>query len=149
MEKTIYQLNISNIWDPTNNKDFWEANIEVPDDCSLFELHQFIQQILDFDNDHLYKFFAGRNELNNKIEFSEKPGYPSDGGDYMVVLLKNIYPLKGLKLYYLFDFGDNWVFEIRRSRKKIKLLQNTKYPRIVSDNGIKLMQYYFYDDEDE
>jgi len=96
----------------------------------------------------LYKFFAGRNERNYKIEFSDKPGYPDDGGDYEVILLKNIYPLKGLKLYYLFDFGDSWTFEIRKNRKEIKTLQNTKYPRVVSDNGIKLMQYYF-DDDDE
>jgi hypothetical protein len=109
-------------------------------------LHLFIKKIIDFENDHLFEFYAGRNERNRKIEFSDNPGYPYDGGDYESILLKDIYPFKGLKLYYLFDLGDNWLFEIRKSRKKAKVQQDTKYPRIISDNGIKLRQYY---DEDE
>ena len=147
MEKfELYTLNVCNFWDPVDDKNFWDAIIEVPDIYSLFDLHLFIQNIINFDNDHLFEFYAGRNDRNRKIEFSDNPGYPHDGGDYESILLKDIYPLKGLKLYYLFDLGDNWLFEIRKSRKKAKVQQDTKYPRIVSDNGIKLRQYY---DEDE
>jgi hypothetical protein len=147
MEKfELYTLNIGNFWDPVDDKNFWEAIIEVPDIYSLFDLHLYIQHIINFDNDHLFEFYAGRNDRNRKIAFSDSLGYPDDGGDYESILLKDIYPLKGLKLYYLFDIGDNWLFEIRKSREKAKVQQDTKYPRIVSDNGIKLRQYY---DENE
>ncbi len=147
MEKfELYTLNICNFWDPVYDQNFWKTIIEVPDIYSLFDLHLFIQLIINFDNDHLFEFYAGRNDRNRKIEFSDSPGYPDDGGDYESILLKDIYPLKGLKLYYLFDIGDNWLFEIRKNRKKAKVQQDTKYPHIVSDNGIKLRQYY---DEDE
>ena len=143
MEKfELYTLNIGNFWDPVDDKNFWEAIIEVPDIYSLFDLHLFIQHIINFDNNHLFEFYAGRNDRNRKIAFSDNLGYPDDGGDYESILLKNIYPLKGLKLYYLFDIGDNWLFEIRKNRKKAKVQQDTKYPHIVSDNGIKLRQYY-------
>ena len=147
MEKfELYTLTVYNLWDPVDDKNFWEAIIEVPDICSLYDLHLFIQHIVDFDNDHLFEFYAGRDDRNRKLEFSDNPGYPYDGGEYETILLKDIYPLKGLKLFYLFDLGDKWLFEIRKSRKKAKVQQDTKYPRIVSDNGIKLRQYY---DEDE
>lgn len=54
MEKfNLFTLAIGNFWDPINDKDFWEATIEVPDIYSLFDLHLFIQEIIDFDNDHL------------------------------------------------------------------------------------------------
>ena len=144
----LYTLSIGNFWDPVDDKKFWEAIVEVPDICSLFDLHLFIQKIIDFDNDHLFEFYAGKNDRNRKIEFSNNSGYPHDGGAYESILLKDIYPLKGLKLYYLFDFGDNWLFEIRKSRKKATPQQDTEYPRVASDNGIKLRQYIDYDFEE-
>ena len=139
-------MNICNFWDPVDDQNFWETIIEVPDIYSLFDLHLFIQHIINFDNDHLFEFYAGRNDRNRKIVFSDNPGYPDVGGDYERILLKDIYPLRGLKLYYLFDLGDNWLFEIRKSRKKARIQQDTKYPRIVSDNGIRLRQYYYEDE---
>jgi hypothetical protein len=111
-------------------------------------LHLFIQKIIDFENDHLFSFYAGKNDRNQKIKFSDNPGYPDDGGNYKGILLKTVYPLKGLKLYYLFDFGDNWLFEIRKSRQKTEPQHDTQYPRIVSDNGVKLRQYLGYDFEE-
>ena len=142
----LYTLKIGNFWDSVDDENFWEATIEVPDICTLFDLHLFIQKILDFDNDHLFEFYAGRNERNRKIEFSEEPGSPYDGQDYERVLLKEIYPLRDLKLYYLFDLGDNWLFEIRKIRKKALPQEDTEYPRVVSDNGVKLRQYIDYDE---
>ena len=141
----LYTLNICNIWDPVEDKNFWEATIEVPDILSLFEFHLFIQHIVSFENDHLFDFFAGRNDRNRKVIFSEDSGSPYEGGDYENILLKDIYPLKGLKLYYLFDYGDNWIFKIRKSRKKVKPIRDNEYPRVVSDNGVKLIQYQDYD----
>jgi hypothetical protein len=82
--------------DPAYDNNFWEATIEVPDICSLFDLHLFIQKIINFDNDHLFEFYPGRNDRNRKIEFSGNSGYPFDGGDYETILLKNIYPLTAM-----------------------------------------------------
>jgi len=137
----LYTLNIGNIWDPVEDKNFWEATIEIPDICSLYDFHLFIQNTIGFDNDHLFEFYAGRNDRNRKIIFSEEPGYPVYENVYENILLKDVYPLNGLKLYYLFDFGDNWLFEIKKSRKKTMPLNDTKYPRVVTDNGVKLEQY--------
>jgi len=141
----IYTLFVCNNWDPVEDKNFWEATIEVPDILCLFELHLFIQQIVSFGNDHLFDFYAGRNDRNRKVVFSEDSGSPYEGRVYESILLKDIYPLKGMKLYYLFDYGDNWIFEIRKKRKKVIPNQDCHYPRIVSDNGVKLIQYHDYE----
>jgi hypothetical protein len=139
-------LKIFNTWDPVENKNFWEALIEVPTVCSLHDLHLFIQQATNFGNDHLFGFYAGRNERNRKLIFTEEPGNPYEGGVYESIQLKQIYPLKGLKLFYLFDFGDNWIFEIHKMRKKATIKEGVQYPRVVSDNGVVLKQYIGEDD---
>jgi hypothetical protein len=134
-------LKIFNTWDPIEDKNFWEALIEVPAACSLYDLHLFIQQAINFENDHLFEFYAGRNERNRRLIFADESGNPYDGGVYESIQLKDIYPLKRLKLFYLFDFGDNWTFEIHKMRKNATMKEGVQYPRVVSDNGVVLKQY--------
>lgn len=148
MEKSgLIALKIFNVWDPVENQNFWEAIIEVPSDYSLYDFHLFIQDTIKFENDHLFGFYAGRSERNRKIIFSEDPGYPDDGGEFENIFLKDIYPLKGLKLFYLFDFGDKWIFEIHKMRQKAIAQEGVEYPRVLSQNNTELMQYIDYDDD--
>ena len=119
----------------------WQRVIEIPETSSLYDLHSYIQEITEFDNDHLYLFFAGRSHTNKKILFSEGPANPYSPGKYIDVKLNQVYPIKGLKLYYIFDFGDNWVFEIRKSRKKKMAEVNIQYPRIIEQTGKNPDQY--------
>lgn len=139
-------LKIFNIWDPLENKNFWEALIEVPTIYSLYNLHLFIQDVIHFDNDHLFEFYAGRSVRNRKVTFTEESGYPHDGGAYENMLIKDIYPLTPLKLFYHFDFGDSWIFEIHKMRKKVVAEEGVEYPRVASDNGIILKQYIDVDE---
>lgn len=143
----LITLKIFNTWDPVEDKNFWEAILEIPINYSLFDFHLYIQKITNFENDHLFEFYAGRSERNRKLIFSEEPGYPDDGGDYSNIFIKDIYPLKGLKLYYLFDYGDNWLFEIHKLQKKAVPKDGEQYPRIVSQTGGKLIQYIDYDED--
>ncbi len=145
----LFALKIFNIWDPVEDENFWEAIIEVPVDYSLYEFHLFIQKIINFENDHLFEFYAARNERNRKLIFSDEAGNPYDGGEFEDILLKDVYPLKGLKLYYLFDFGDNWIFEIHKLRKKAIAQEGIEYPRMVTENGSKLIQYADFEEDDD
>ena len=119
----------------------WERVIEIPATHSLYDLHSYIQEIVEFDNDHAYLFFAGRSHTNKKILYSDGPATPYESGDYGNILLAEIYPMKGLKLYYIFDFGDNWIFEIKKMRKKKVALENTRYPRVIDALGKNPDQY--------
>jgi hypothetical protein len=87
----LFTLKIFNTWDPVEDKNFWEAIIEIPVNYSLFDFHLYIQKNTEFENDHLFEFYAGRNERNRKLIFSEDSGYPDDGGEYSNILLQRMF----------------------------------------------------------
>lgn len=126
----IYQIEIRF---PYNNyyedEKPWSRVVEVKEDMDLYSLHEYIQEIVEFDNDHLFQFYIKKNPRSRGQEISEN------------TLLNEVYPITGYKLYYLFDFGDNWLFEIKKSRKKITLEKGIKYPRLVKSQGINPEQY--------
>ena len=117
----------------------WVRVIEIPDTASLGELHDVIRGAIEFDDDHLFEFYAGRSWRNRKMQFSDPFG-PGESEEYET-LLDEVYPLKGLKLYYHYDFGDDWLFEIKRKRKKKTLELGEDYPRIISAEGDNPKQY--------
>ncbi len=119
----------------------WLARVEVPESTTLRELHQTILRLVDFDDDHLHEFFAGRNSRNRKIIFGE-PVSPLEINEEEDVPLTQVFPLpKGHKLYYLFDFGDDWLFEITRRPITKQADPMTSYPRLVQEQGLRPEQY--------
>jgi hypothetical protein len=93
--------------------------IEIGDDASLEDLHLAIQGAVAFDNDHLYDFYAGRNHRNRQIGYADDVAWEWKEQEAVfaeLTLGEDVYPLEGLKLYYHFDFGDDWIFEIRKAR---------------------------------
>ena len=49
-------------------------------------------------------------------------------------------------LFMLFDFGDDWVFRINKTRKNAELHQNVTYPRIIEHIGKNPVQYPMCED---
>ena len=121
----------------------WEAIIEIEPSSSLEDLHFAIQQFAEFDNDHLYEFYTSRNERCRK-----RVCYSHDNGLVNDTSLEDLYPLnKGDSLFYLFDYGDSWVFKISRSRKKpSEAIPNVKYPKLIEESGNKPIQYSYPED---
>ena len=111
----------------------WIRIIEISGDSGIFTLGNFIHRTIGFDDDHLSDFYAGRNYHNRKIEFD------------VDVKIKEIYPLPRLKLYYYYDYGDSWIFEITKTRKKLKDEEiDVVYPRVVEVIGENPNQYGSY-----
>lgn len=128
----VYTLHISFPYD--ENDVPWSKTIEVREDLSLRQLHKCIQEIVEFDDDHLYEFYLGKNPRNKAYSVSK------------TTKLNELYPLTGYKLYYLFDFGDSWLFQIKKSRKKMLEEQNKKYPYLVGSTGVNPEQYPDYEE---
>ena len=128
----IYTLNISFPYDEDDAP--WSKTIEVNEGFTLQGLHNYIQKIVDFDDDHLYEFYVGKNPKNKAYTLSDK------------TKLNEIYPLTGQKLYYLFDFGDGWLFQIKKSRKKKMADRESKYPALIESSGVNPEQYPEYED---
>jgi pRiA4b ORF-3-like protein len=116
--------------------------IEIGEDATLEDLHLAIQAAVAFDNDHLYDFYAGRNRRNRQIAFVDDDEWEEREAVFAELTLgEDVYPLEGLKLYYHFDFGDDWIFEIRKARKEKACEPGVAYPRVIERRGPDPTQY--------
>ena len=116
----------------------WEAIVEMVSTSTLEELHFIIQAAVEFDNDHMYEFYISRTERSrDRVRFDD------ENEKIYSTTLESLYPLdKDRKLYYLFDYGDHWLFKITRTRKKPQEPEKEKkYPRLVEDKGKVPEQY--------
>lgn len=123
----------------------WYANIEFNDLSTLDQVHDAVQLAVDFANDHLYEFFVARTERSRAMT-----RYSCDNALLFETRIRDIFPLPPKhQLYYLFDYGDYWIFKISCSRKKPRQpVDGIEYPRVVDESGEKPLQYE-YDDDDE
>jgi hypothetical protein len=124
-------------------KDKWQATIEIDSESTLESFHLAIQDAVEFENDHLYEFYISKTERSrDRIRFDD-----DDGGVYDTTL-ESIYPLeKGRKLYYMFDYGDSWLFKITKAKSSTQAPKpGINYPRVVSEAGNKPEQYPEWDE---
>jgi hypothetical protein len=115
----------------------WSCELEVEEATSLNDLHRVIQDAVGFDDDHMYMFFISRREFG-----SERTSF-DDSEHSLDTKLSGLFPLpKSRKLFYWFDFGDDWIFQVSKTRKKPRqATAGQLYPAIVSESGKKPEQY--------
>lgn len=67
---------------------------------------------MQFSDDHMYMFYVARTPRSrDRIDFD------NEDGSLEQTTLTEIFPLaKGRKLFYWFDFGDDWKFSFERTR---------------------------------
>jgi hypothetical protein len=119
-------------------EDEWSADIEIDSTSTLDQLHYAIQKAVNFGNDHMYAFYIARSDSNRNREL-----FDDDNGRLYSTNLDALFPL-GLRksLFYLFDFGDEWVFRVTKTRKRPHDPQEgVVYPRVVEEVGTKPVQY--------
>ncbi len=119
-------------------EDGWSADIEIDSASTLDQLHYAIQEAVDFDNDHLYAFCIARTYRSRDREF-----FDDDDGRVYTTTLEAMFPLPPRKsLFYVFDFGDEWLFKVTRTRKRPhEPREGAVYPRVVKEVGDKPEQY--------
>jgi len=135
-DQMIWTLQIKLLSGRFAEKD-WAATIALRAATSLDDLQRFIRRTLDFDDDHLHTFYIARTPWGQARYGAEV------GGGLFSPTLESLYPLpKGRKLFYLFDYGDNWIFQITRTRKKpFEAEPGIDYPRLISEIGERPEQY--------
>ncbi len=121
-----------------SDEDEWFADIELDTSTTLQQLLFAIQRAVEFGNDHLYAFFIANNERSRvRDEFDDENErlYTTQIGD--------LFPLPAKKkCFYLFDYGDNWIFRISKTRKAAQEPEDgVVYPRVVAEGGIEPDQY--------
>jgi hypothetical protein len=135
----IWTLNIKLLMGHFAEAD-WDVTIALDAASTLEDLHDMIQQAVDFDNDHLYSFYVARTPRSGEhvlYDQEEPERLPWE------VTLESLFPLpKDRRLYYLFDYGDHWLFQISRTRKKPFAPEpGDDYPVLISEHGDKPQQY--------
>lgn len=119
--------------------------IEIESNASFLQLHKAIQAAVNFDDDHLFQFYLGRHPDQHAYIIGGEPSWNGYNpvNRYRKIRLSDTWPLPtGYKLYYLFDFGDCWIFQITKTRHKDKVAQTgIKYPRVIEAKGKNPVQY--------
>lgn len=119
----------------------YEFNIQVPTDWTLADLADCILRTLDFDGDHLSQFCVAASPRGGKTLL--------DSGESTVLRLDTVFPLpKHKKLFYLYDFGASWWFQISKKGKLTAALPSVEYPRLLAEHGTKPLEYGADDDWD-
>ncbi len=122
----------------------WEAVIEIESSALLEDLHFAIQDALGFDDDHLYEFFIARTETSrDRVRFDDENGYLYER------TIESLLPLPERRsLYYLFDYGDDWLFKVAKVNRAIRVPNpHAIYPRLVRESGTKPIQYPELDED--
>ncbi len=73
--------------------------VPVPTAITLGDLHDVIQVLFGWDDDHLHAFRTASGNVY---------GDPEDAESEYRVALYQVLPKKGAKLTYIYDFGDTW-----------------------------------------
>ena len=119
--------------------------IEIDGNAVLYDLFDIIREANGFGWEHMHMFYLGRSPRNMKIIFGDEKEYYDNECRPYDSSLNEIYPLGNLKFYFLYDFGDNWIFQIRKSRKRIEAEPDVKYPRIIERIGDDPLSHLYQD----
>ena len=112
-------------------------HIQISSSATLEQLHRNILSAFGFSDDHPHAFF-----MNNRLwePFAAYFSFPFDEDTVLTSQrkLKQLKLEKGDKFKYLFDFGDEWVFQC-------KVLQEldvpTDIPGVIRSVGVAPQQY--------
>ncbi len=136
-------------------------NIEMFENQTLADLHEAIFDAFDRYEEHLYSFFLTRKATKSTGTIYDSPEYthpmaiqqdPGIGFKKQYNAEKSSVNKLGLKekdkVYYLFDFGDDWWHEVTLL-KITEALDSNEYPNIVKIVGESPPQYSDYEEDEE
>ena len=125
-------------------EEHWLREVEIPENYSLHEVHLCIQNLIGFEDDHMYDFYGSIDGWKQSLKFSEEECFDLMIEGFDSIKLKDVFPLKRrrMNLYYLFDYGDSWRFVFRQPRR-IRMVSDVKYPTIIQAIGPNPKQYIF------
>lgn len=86
--------------------------------------------------------FMSRGPRDQTRAFQEADEWAGRIAGIADLKLKHLWPLpERMKLFYLFDWGDDWRFQIKKGRHAKPPQPKTKYPRVIEQHGPNPKQY--------
>ena len=119
-------------------------HLRMPSDSTLEDLSDAILWAFDFDNDHGHAFYLNNRYWSDEAcymdcRLDENDEYPHTC-DASINLLS-----VGQKFKYLFDFGDEWVFECQ----VLRTMEDCDEIELVRVHGQAPAQYPAWDEDDD
>lgn len=127
----IFKVSLGRLW----------FRIAIPANYSLESLASAILSAVKFDYDHLYHF-----SYENPFGALEMINHPyMDEGPWTSDVMVGDVPLRvGQRMHYLYDFGDNWEFDV--ILEGVDLERAVKKPVLLEMHGKPPEQYPSWDD---
>ena len=118
-------------------------HIQISASATLFRLHQAILNAFEFEDDHMHAFFMDNKRWSQWDCYVSAKSEPTDRLTKRYSL-QNAGVTKGKKFLYLFDFGDEWVFQCKVLRE---VDDKTDIPGVIRSVGEAPEQYPDYDED--
>lgn len=131
---------------PTYEEGTYHFKVQISPSCwrtfqlssahTLLDLHEIIQDAFDFDDDHLYAFYMDGKRFSKSCYNSPMDSHGPYVNDAEIGRLE-LY--EGQHFLYLFDFGDEWTFDVQ----VMEIIKEKKIsePQIVEVFGEAPEQY--------
>ena len=104
--------------------------IEMKGNQTLHDLHSAIFNAFDFEEMHLYSFFMSGKSWDNESEYCLPNPEMRSAKSSKNAKVQDLELKPKQKFLYLFDYGDEWEFEIEFLENS-KIEKNIKYPKII------------------
>jgi hypothetical protein len=128
--------------------------IEIASNQTVEELGNAIPLAFDFGDPHLWSFFLSGRAWDHESEYAlhSEPdpfGGPRARAAQRALIREMPWPgASGKKEFlFLFDYGDEWHFGVKRVRQSPMVETGARYPRVVARQGEAPPQYPDPDEE--
>ena len=125
LKSGVYQLNVV----LARSEPLIWRRVLVPGDFTLAALHEVIQRVMPWSDEHLHEFIIEGARYG-------RPARESDFGGPKLqnesrATLKEVIPALGKSFRYEYDFGDNWVHDIK-VEKVLAQIEDDVYPSCIA-----------------
>jgi Plasmid pRiA4b ORF-3-like protein len=125
--------------------------IEIPSETSLHDLAAAIVRAFDFDLDHAFGFFSklGDHVFDSPVRYELFADLEegSESGSVKRTTVARAFPDVGAKMQFLFDYGDDWRFQVEVIGLGEKV-PKARYPKLLKAAGKAPPQYPPEDDDE-
>jgi pRiA4b ORF-3-like protein len=129
-------------------------DIEIESGKSLYDLAAAIVRAFGFDLDHAFGFFSKLDyhvfdsPVRYELFADMGPDPGSKARSVKRTKVAEAFPKVGSKLQFLFDYGDDWRFQVEMIGMGEKA-PKTRYPKVLAEAGEAPPQYPDPDEEED
>jgi len=127
--------------------------IEIEDKQTLYDLHINIQDLFDWDNDHMFSFYLGEKLFNRDNEYSANPlgehmvsSYGKQSKSAAETELRDLDLPMDFSFWYLFDYGNELVHEVTVEKIREMKPEESGFPKLIVKKGNAPLQYGVFEE---